>query len=398
MLSRANGSGGVRHFFDSHRALVLSAVLSLAGLATGTATALAVLQTFTLSEVLLLGCSVLLAFGVAAAQTRHLPLAALAALAPVPGLLWAAPLSGGSAYGAVPFLAYGFGFAVAALAADAGLQRALQGQGETPAPAAAYASLLMALLAALWFWGSDAALQAAADILLCATSALLLLPGFWLLHFDETFIARANRVRERHLRFAERLSLVMQPRWGLSFAGIAIVFLTLGWFGAKSALPDGLWPLLLRGVSVLLVAAAAGSALDGWREGLATALIAVTVCLLLLWVTSGESGIAILMTGTIVLLPLLQGGRRALRFRHLGDAPPLARQRSLEESPGAFFALAGALAAMLPLLLWRPGSAVFALGIVVAAGGLVFAPAVVTALEAIVPRRRRAEDLFTRPS
>jgi hypothetical protein len=395
MLSRANGSGGDRHFFDSHRALVLSAVLSLAGLATGTATAFALLQSFVLSEALLLGCSVVLAFGVAAAQTRHLPLAALAALAPVPGLLWAAPLSGGSAFGAVPFLAYGFGYAVAALAADGGLQRLLQGQGDMSAPAAAYASLLMALLAALWFWGSAAALQAAADILLAAASALLLMPmGFWLLHFDEALMARANRVRETQLRFAERLSLVTQPRWGLSFAGIAIVFLTLGWFGAVQ--PHGLWPLLLRGVTVLLLATAAGSALGGWREGLATALIAVTVCLLLRWAAPGEPGIGVLMTGTIALLPLLQGGRRALHFRQSGDTPPLARQRSLEESPGAFFALAGALAAILPLLFWRPGSAMFAAGIVLAAGGIVFAPAAVTALEAIVPRRRRAKDIFGR--
>jgi hypothetical protein len=299
----------------------------------------------------------------------------------------------------VPFLAYGFGYAVAALAADAGLQRILQGQGETPVQAAAYASLLMALLAALWFWGSAAALQASADLLLAAASALLLLPiGFRLLPFGEAFVARANRLRETRLRFAERLALVSQPRWGLSFAGIAIVFLTLGWFGAAPVLPHGLWPLLLRGVTVMLVATAAGSALGGWREGLATALVAVTVCLLLIGAAPGEPGIAMLMTGALAMLVLLQGGRRALRLHQLGDAPPLARQRSLEEASGAFFALAGALAAILPLMVWRPDSAVFAPGIVLAAGGSVFAPAVVTALEAIVPRRRRAEDLFIRPS
>jgi hypothetical protein len=389
---RPYANGG---FFDSHRTLVLSAVLSLAGIATGTAAAFAVLQSFSILELSLLATGVLLAFGVAAWHSRHLPLAALTALAPVPGLLWAAPLARGASYGAMPFLAYGFGFAVAALAVEAGLQRLLGGQGEAPRTAAAFASLLMAVLSGLWFLGSDAALQAAADTILAAASALLLLPFLLLLHFDETFVARANRARERQLRLLQRLSLAMVPRWGLSFTGIVLVFLTLGWFGAAPALPHGLGPLLLRGLTGVLLATAAGTAAGGWREGLAIALITVTACLVLqAAVPAGTDGTLLLTAGALVLLLALQGGRCALAYRQRGDPPPLARQRSLEGAAGAFFAAAGALAALLPALVLWPGLGVFALGSVLAACGIVFVPAVVTALEAVVARRRTAAELF----
>jgi len=398
-------ASAARQVFDSHRTLVLSFVLSFAGILTGMATAMALLQAVPYRDMALIGGGAVLAGGIAAWHSRHLPLAALAALAPLPGLIWAAPLSGGEAFGAVPFLAYGFGFAAAAVASEACLQRLLEGRGETPWRAAAEAVALMALLAMLWFWQSpsaDAALQAVADSLLAAASVLLLLPlGASLLHFDEAFVARINRAREKRKRRLERLSLVLVPRWGLSFAGIVLVFLALGWFGAGTMLRGDLPAVLLRVLTVLLLVTAAGTALGGWREGLAAMLVAVTVFLVTQWLgvldpRAPHAAVCSLETGTLALFLVLQGGRRALIRQRQGDTPASARQRSLEDAAGEVFAVAGALAALLPALVLRNGTAVFAAGLLLAMAGIAFAPAVVTALEALRARRRPVEELYGR--
>jgi len=406
-LAAGTGFGGAaKDFFSRHRVSVLSIVLSLVGIATGTAAAAALLQFASPAGPLVVAAGALLAAACCAAQTRHLGLAAMAAAAPLPGLLWAAPLSGGENFGAVPILAYAFAFAVAALRAQAAVDRALRdGNEEYPWWAAACAVGLMAVLGVLWFWGTgrrDAAMQSVADVTLAVFSAAVLLPlAASVLHFDENFVARANRARERRQRLLERLAFVALPRWGLSFAGIALVLLALGWFGAEPAMRTGTGAAVLRVVSAGLVAVAATFFMRGWREGLATGFAVAVVGLVSLWaVAAGRydpmAPVGVIEAAALAVFLALHSGRRALSYRARGEAPALARQRTIEEtSAGQVFAAAGALAAVLPAAVLWPAIIPLAVGVVAAGfGGIVWAPAGTAALECLFPRHRSADELY----
>ena len=406
VLQAGTGFGGAaREFYSHHRILIVSVVLSLVGIATGTATAMSLLQNATVPEPLVLGAGAALAAGCCAVQTRHLGLAALTALAPLPGLIWAAPLSDGASFGAVPFMAYAFGFAVAALLAQAIAERVLDGKDdEYPWRAAGAALALMLVLAVFWFWGTDAsgaAVQAVTDAVLCAASALVLLPmGASLLHLDESFVARANRVRERRRRILERLAFLATPRWALSFTGIALVFLALGWFGAEPLMRTGGAALLLRLASVGVVIAGAGVFARGWREGLAVGLIGAVVCFLSLWATAVGARdvvapVGVLLATSVALFLALHAGRRALRYS-ARETPLEAWRRTIEDTAGSqVFAGAGALSALLPAVAVWPGYAPLAIALFAAGfSGTVLAPAAVTALVSLLPRRRSVEDLY----
>jgi hypothetical protein len=101
--------GAAKRFYNHHRTPVLSVLLCAVGLVTGSTCALAIPQGVSWTGIATIGVSVILAGAISFLQTRHAILAIVTALAPIPGLLWAAPISGGSEFGAVPVLAYGFG-------------------------------------------------------------------------------------------------------------------------------------------------------------------------------------------------------------------------------------------------------------------------------------------------
>jgi hypothetical protein len=403
-LQAGGGFGGAaKQFYDRHRVVVVSVVLSVVGLATGTAAAMAVLQRFVPLDCLVMAASVVLATGVCFVQTRHFPLAWLTALSPVPGLLWAAPVSGGSRFGVLPVLSYAFSLAVAVLATQARLEHSLGEDGhEHPWSITAVSLALMGVLAVLWFRGTasaDAALQAVADGVLSAVSAVILLSlAFSWLHFDESFVARANRARERRSRFFEWVALVTIPRWAFSFTGITIIFLTLGWYGAAPVLRDD---VLLTSVSVLLIVVAAGAVAGGWREGLAIGLVTSTIVLIALWATVADSrapvaAVGVLQVLTLTFLLAISGARCALKMRRQNDPPIIAQRRTLERASGQAFAEIGALAALLPAVAVWTGSVVVGIAVMSAGAAIVLAPAVSTALGVLIPRRRSVEELYGR--
>jgi hypothetical protein len=335
-------------------------------------------------------------------QTRHLILAAVTVLAPIPGLCWAAPLSGGTGFGLVPVLAYGFGVTAAALTTEAFIARALaQADVQRPWWAAVAALLFCAVMAIIWFRATasaDAALQAVADSGLAVLSVLVLLPpAFDLVHLDEAFVARANRVHEWRRRLWEWMAGITIPRWALSFSGIAVVMLALGWFDSGPVQRPG---AILKALTAVVSVIGAGAFARGWREGLAAGLIWSMTCLVSLWATAigvraAYASVAVLQVVTLAVFLALFGMRRALRFIGEGDPAVMAQRRALEAAGGQALAGAAALAALLPALAFWSGSTALVIGVITAVGaGIMLVPAASVALEVLVPRRRSVEELY----
>ncbi len=394
--------GAAKRFYDHHRTLVLSVLLCAAGLATGSACALAIWQGISWSGIVAIPAGAILAGTVSFLQTRHLILAAVTAMAPIPGLLWAAPINSGPGFGLVPLLAYGFGVAVAALATEAFIACAL-GRADVRRPwSAAMAALLFcAVMASLWFRGTpsaDAALQALADCGLAVLSVFALLPlAHDLVYFDEAFVAQANRAHEWRQRLWERIANITIPRWALSFTGIVIVMLALGWFGSDPVQRSG---VLLKAGTVLAAVIGTGLWARGWREGLAVGLVLSMVSLVSLWATAIEAHATHAAVGVLQVLMLgaflaLFGLRRAASFMRGGDPPVMGQRRALEAAGGQALAGAAALAALLPMTAIWPGSTSLVIGAMTAAGaGIVLVPAASVALEVLLPRHQSVEELY----
>lgn len=393
-------SSGAARFIARHHATVLSAVVLLTGLVTGPAAALAFTQSSSLIDAAALALGAVLAAGISFWHSRHVLLAILTAVTPLPGLILAAPLAAGSSFGLIPFIAYGFGCALATLYVQYVLDRLLRAAASAaPWRAAGVVLALAIILAALWFWHSDsadAALQAVGDLLAVSASVLLLLPLLVLrLDFDEAFVADANRARERRGRAYEWLGGASIPRWGLSLTGIAIIFLALGWFGAAPVVQGGWWRY---GATLVLGCGVLGAFAGGWREGVGLGLVVAVSCLTALWWQTYApmpfGAVSAFEVAMLASFLSLNSARHMRMWRHAGDTSEMARRRALEESSGAVFATLGAAAAALPSL-FHPGAEVIVLA-VLAAGlcGAVLLPAVLSGIEAVLPRRRSLDELY----
>ncbi len=405
------GAGAAWQFYLRHHVVLLSIVLSLMGIATGVATAFSLLQGASWRGAAAILAGAILAAGVAWFHTRHFGLTVLAAITPLPGLLWAAPMSAGSAFGAIPALAYVLAFAMAVMLTQDILLRNLDDSAaDPPYRSAAAAAGLMAALGLLWFLrGSlaNATFQAVADIVLSGGTALLLVPiGETFLHFDEASVSQSNRAREYRLRVLEKIAMVAVPRWGMSIAGIAMILLALAWFGAVPAFSFFHFgsAVALAGASAGLVFLIATAASGGWREGLAATIVTALTCLTALWgfAAIGKApihapvGIAELVSLTLFLI--LCQVRRAHAYVVRGEDPSVARLRAVEEFGGPqAFAILGGIVMLIPTIVTRPIFAPYAIALIFAgAGAIGFAPALVTATEVLLPRRRSVEDLYGR--
>lgn len=409
MALQAGPEGTAKQFYRRYHTAVVSAVLSVTGIASGVAVALVWMQAPLFTNALLFGASAILALVAVYGLLRHWGLAALTVLAPLPGLLWAAPIASGSDFGALPFLAYGLAIAAATLSCEHKLTELLQPDSVSPAgfsrwgagpllPVAA-GLVLMLVLALLWFRSgvsTDAALQAIADSALALLSVLVLLPlGISLLSFDEAFVARANRAGEERGRWLEGLAFVAIPRWGLSLSGVTVVLIVLGWYGARGVLQDA---FVLRAASVLVVALVGGLVGDGWREGVALAAAIGGACLLSLWALSVSNvpngGVAVLQIGGFACVLAFYGVWRVRQYRQRRED---ARERVLSDCGGALIAVIASGGALVPLLMLQPAASATLLGLVFAGfSGVLLAPALVTGLEAFFPRRATVEELYGR--
>jgi len=227
------------------------------------------------------------------------------------------------------------------------------------------------------------------------------------MRYGEGFYIAANRVREKRERRLQWAAGAVTPRWGLSLAGIALVLAVLGWFGAAPLLAHS----AVRVSTALLVATAFGAFVLGlvvardWRAA-AGATLGLSVLLLLglsLWsgtvgrllpATLLEIG-AVLAAAGLNMFALLG---RFRRFRGSGDSAAVAWLRALEEAGAApWFAPAAAAAAILPWTLVHGSLATLsALFLLTSPVSALFMPALATALETLVPRRRSLRELYGR--
>lgn len=408
---REGVAGAARQFARRYRVVLLSIVFSVIGIATGMATANAILAGASLRDggIILAGAAV--ACAVSLVHTRHLGLAFLTAAAPLPGLAWAAPMGGEALFGIVPVLAYVFAYGIAVILAHNILIGTLDGGSSGhPFKPAAVAVGLTAALALLWFWRTatgEAAFQAVLDISLAAASSLIIMPiGELVLNFDEAFVAAANRARERRQRRLEKLAMVSMPRWGMSVAGIAAIFVALAWFGAVPvfSLAQFASAPMRFAASLVLTIAMALIVCGGWRESLAATIAAGLAGLVTLWglavagKMTASSPVGVLEIVSLAAFLAFCGANRAAAFGRLGDEAAIARLRAVEELGGPqFFATLGGIGALLPSVVLHPAFAPFVAGLAFAGvGALAFAPALTTACELLLPRRRSVEELYGR--
>ena len=415
MAGRGHGHGGVGRateaFYARHRVLLHSLILSIVGIATGAATTASVRQGYSLMDVALLVGGAILAAGTAAIYTRKLGLGLIAGVVPLFGLAWAAPMSAGSTFGVVPLLAYAFGYSLAVMLIQNVLRRELGDDAmENPRKAAIAAAGLLAVFALLWFWNTQsaaAAYQATVDILGVIASTLMLVPiGVSFLHFDESYVAEANRVGERRQRLLEKLAMVAVPRWGMSIAGICIIFLAMAWFGAQPTfvIIHGASVPVIAVVSVGVVFLIATTLCGGWREGFAVTIVAGLVWLSTLWsfaLLGGARRLSLVGAAELVVLLLflaLIGARRAQAYVVQRDNPAIARLRAVEDAaPSQIFASLGALAALAPSIAVHHAYGAYAVGLIFAAvGAIAFVPALATACELLLPRRQSVEEIYRR--
>jgi len=348
-------------------------------------------------------------FALAYGLTRHLLLAAIAAIAPTAGILWGDTI--GLIFGvplAAPSLAVAFGVVLSFVFADCVVARALDGDDtRSAARTAAMASwrpllggavIAFAMLAVAvrdpWFRQISLStfLQLAGSGVAAVAMLWAAAPYFV---FSEESVTRLNRVRETRTRRAYTISLISMPRWGLSVSGIGLVAAVLGFFGAEDTLGAGGWAVL----TVLLLALLLSFSLSGrWRNALALVFSVAVSALLGFWswtelASSGMPDVIVLIEAVAVsfgLMLALVSRERSLGATH-NDS--VARLLAVEEltMPVVYIALA----MIVPTIMLGSSGGLAAVAL---AGGvacaLLLGPAATTALEALVPRRKSVTELY----
>ncbi len=406
MTSAAQEEGGAAHVPTSGRVSLIA--VSACALFTVVAGIFALSQ-MSGGDFLALAIPLPFAFVLAYGLTRHAPLAGIASVAPMAGVLWGDVV--GLLFGvplATPSLALVFGTALSFIFADCIVAQALDGNDpRNAARGAAMASwrpllggsaIAFAMLAVAvrdpWFrqislstFLQFAGAGVAAVFVLWSSASYLV--------FSEDFVTRLNRVRESRTRRAYAISLISMPRWGLSVAGIGLVAAVLGFFGAEGTLVAGGWAVL----TVLLLALLLSFSLSGrWRSALALLFAVAVSALIGFWswtelASSGLSDVIALLEAvavSFVLMLAVVSRERVLGVTH-NDA--VARLLAAEELTTPIVYVALAMIVPTIMLGGSGGLAAVALSGGVACA-LLLAPAATTAFETLMPRRKSITELY----
>jgi hypothetical protein len=353
-------------------------------------------------------------------HVRHTGLAVLIALAPLPGLLAAGSFAVQSGLSYSGLLAvYGFAYLMSSTLGGDIARRILDAAAPVDAAREALARVLLpavlclgagAALIASWLFrdGRVLGFGAAAELVAAGVSVLVFVPlASAVLPFGELFFVAANRVRERRESVLRIAANVVEPRWAMSLSGAALVMATLGWFGAAPHLAHSalLSQPALWGASALLAFLIAFATGRDWRDALAASLALATLALLCLFLWGRATGrltvssfveMAAVMAAALFLM--LQLIARSRAYRVTSDNAAVARLRALEDLGLApWFGIVGAGAVTLPWIVLHGSIGMLsAMLLLAAAAALLAMPALSTALESVVRRRRSVDELYGR--
>lgn len=370
------------------------------------------------------GLLIVTAAAIAFGLLRHRELFVIAVTAPLPGLLLAAGLCAWLAPDALVLLplAWLFGLVLALVPLDDLAVRLLDGTPPQSAYRAAVSAhrgglLLLTLAASLALVPlggvpGDGGLAAAIVLMLVGAGV----PALWALYpaadadFGEDFAVRANRTRERAQQWLDGVLPLAGPRWGLTTAGIALVFAMLGAFGAGDVVLTPRLAMAHPALSLaggLAVAGVGCVTIVDWRwiaaslASLALAGLAGLWCLSLsgatLDATSAAAFVLVLAVGAV---PIFSFGAAAGRLAQEGDPAPVVVARLLSRrAPGLFFIGVAAPAALGASALFGGGPALVLAGMAAAAaaGPFVFQPALAAAIERVFPRPGAIEAGYRLP-
>ena len=206
-------------------------------------------------------------------------------------------------------------------------------------------------------------------------------------------MTRTNRAREWRERMLDPVTAITEPRWGMSIGGIAVVFAVLGYFGAHPALDakeDAIFATLL------LAAFAATFALTReWRQAATIPIVLAVLCLIGLWglarIHAAHPLLSLLQTLVICAVPMVLLAVEA--GRHLSeDSVSLAL---LRKGPATILYFITAIVVVMAQFSDAALTAILVIVLIFGcAGALLFQPAFVTALEALIPRRVALEARY----
>lgn len=358
------------------------------------------------------GAALAVAAVISLVHFRHVGLALTVVAAPIPGLLIA------SAAGLPQFMVFAAlpGFACAAFFADeiaaniaAGIDRSIAAQdalrGLGLAAVLALAAMALPVSAYLFVSKSSDAMTALLATAGAGLCAILMVPlAASLLTYSEHFITRANRMREWRERMLEHLAGVAQPRWGMSIAGVAIVFMALGYFGAQTlrvapSLDET--PIIIACVAALAIFAAAFALTRDWRSALSVLPVLALTALVALWAMArvhadldSQSLLWVAQTLAIAAVALLFMAAEPGRF--LGEDRSHAQHLALLRKGASVIFIFLASALILAVQFENMAMIVVqAIALLFGClGALLFQPAIAVALETLIPRKSALEARY----
>jgi hypothetical protein len=351
---------------------------------------------------------------------RHAGLTALTLMAPLPVAAAGYWLAARFEIEAAPvFAAYAYLFALICLQLTFGriARTVCDGSSKRDGVATALVSVVIAIgttagalaLSMLAFVAISSSLMdgLAAIVLMLAAFAFAIVAGWsarWL-PYSERFIANANSARERRERPIARFARVAEPRWSISFAGIAIILATIAAFGARPLDLRGLAPAfeirLAAVVIIIFVIQALG--IRNWRLAVAQVLTLSFEVLLGLWSFSqgrmplfGEDAITMGLMIAIAATPLAILASSTAGYLREGDRADIALLRSMQEDgPGSAVA-AALLAISCPAALFAGSPVRFQIAVALACApcAILIFPAFGAAIYWLLPAYRSVEDVF----
>jgi hypothetical protein len=328
---------------------------------------------------------------------RHVGLAAVVALSPLPGFLLAtfgADLPP-SLFECVPgFIVAAFlAGVVAPLAASAPARMAVRKFPRDLWPV--FVAVLLLFVPAA-FIGAAALACMAGQISAIAVTALAATS----LSYDEDFVVRINRAGEARIREIAQLDFLTKSRWGMSIGGVTLVFSVLGFFGAQKGIGAIVaHPALFVALAFIFVAGAFAASRNV-RRSVATVLAMAPVALLLIALLDRFtfSPVGLLLPLAVSAMPVMFMTASALGFERSGDSWETATLRGLERFGPAVVvtAIASAAASILCEWSWRAGIVESAALLLGGAAALILQPALTTMLYSLFPKRVSLEEAFRR--